>query len=278
MTRKIFKTKLNRKIILESFESYSDLIKTNDSRDNNFGHNRNLRSTESSTRCKFDFQTYDQAVSQVYNYDKHLPTFKSHLKTFDSKKTVQHKKTRNVIGVAGYQPVIANALMGLPKAMISTQIYSKKSKILNVYLDGNYAAGTTPSEIVYTFTNVLAYLFDLEQQGFRIRLHQLFIFGQSYNKKDPTHICKILLKSENQPFDIKRLMFPITNLGAFRLFGFDWYERLPSAVKLSGYGNSFPSWNQDQRTDVLDALGELNSKAYIINHKQNVQQVFENIK
>ena len=272
MQRNIVKSGLGRKVIIESFKSYSEMIETNDSRTSNFGYDRRVEG-----RKDFDFNSYDQALSWLYNYDKHIQLFKTNLKDVDTNKTIEYKKTKNVIGVAGFQPVIPNALMGLPNSMISTQVVSKKSKVLNVLVDSTYAYSTTSREVAEKFSQILAHLTGLEKQGFRVRISLMYLFGKSGNN-NKVHVCKILLKSENQPIDLKRMMFPLTNLGAFRLFGWDWYERLPEGEQISGYGQAIYHWNQKWRDDINTVLGEPNSKAYVLHIHSDPKVVFKDVK
>ena len=270
MQRNIVKSKNGRKVLIESFKSFSELIETNDTRTSNFGYNREIEGRD------FDFNSYEQAVSWLFNYDKHLELFKTKLKHVDNKKTLDVKKTKNVIGVSGFQPVIPNALMGLPNSMISTQVVSKKSKIINVLIDGTYKYSTSPREVADKFSQALAYLTGLEKQGFRVRISLMFLFGNS--NAGQVHVSRVLLKSENQPIDLKRMMFPLTNLGSFRLFGWDWYERLPQGEQISGYGSAIYNWNQPKQQDVYATLDDINSKAYVINISSDVNTVFQDVK
>lgn len=263
-------TNKKRSLIVESFQSFSELLQTNDTRKNNFGYNREIDGRG------FDFGTYQQAVDMLYDYDKHLQKFKTSLKNIDKQKTVDVKKTKSVVGVQGFQPIVPNALMGLPNSMIGTQVVSKKSKILNVVIDGTYPYNTSSTEVANHFSKSLAYLVGLEKQGFRVRISLMFLFAN--NHQGQVHVCKILLKSENQPIDLKRLMFPLTNLGSFRLFGWDWYERLPLANYMAGYGQAIYTWNNEYRQDVLDSIGELNNKAYLLHLKTQAEEVFKNVK
>jgi hypothetical protein len=176
----------------------------------------------------------------------------------------------------GYQPLVPNALMGLPKSMIRTERVVKKSKIINVVIDTTYKYATKTREVVNQFSNALAYLASLEKQGFRVRISLLYVFGK--DNESTVHACKVLLKDEKQPMDIKRMMFPLTNLGSFRLFGWDWYERLPEALEIFGYGQQIKYWNKDRQADIMNVLGEVNSKAYFIDIDSDLNSVFSSVR
>lgn len=271
MTHNTLKTKLGRNVIVESFKSFSEMVETNETRESNFGYNREIEGRD------FDFKSYEEAKAWLFNYDKHLNKFKTAFKNVDKNKTVEVKKTVNRVGVAGFQPLIPNALMGLPNSMIRTDVVSKKSKIINVMIDATYKWSTKGYEVAEKFSKALAYLAGLEKQGFRVRLTLMFVFGEG-RSSDQIHVAKVNLKSENQPIDLKRLMFPLTNLGSFRLFGWDWYERLPKAEQIGGYGQAVYHWNQVKQNDLLESIGDPNSKAYVLHMENDVYEVFKDVR
>lgn len=269
MITKNYKLK-NQEIILESFNGMLELVKTNDSRKNNFGYDRKVKGRD------FNFSSYEQAVSWLLNYDKHLDMFKKEIKNLDIKISTDSKKVKTFNSVEGYQPIIPNALMGLPNSMVNSKVSYKKNKVINVLVDATYSWHTTEQEVARSYSKQLAYLSLLEKQGFRVRLELGFIFGTRFSNK--IHICKILLKNESQPLDIKRLMFGLTNLGSFRLFGWDWYERLPKAEQIDGYGSPMYSWDSEKRNALLESIGTIQNKQYYLHLNSNVEQVFESVK
>lgn len=270
MTSKKIKASNGREVIIETFNSFTEMVDVNDTRVSNFGYNRQIADRD------FDFKTYEQAKSWLLNYDRHLETFKTAFKNADVRKNTEYNKTKNVVDVVGFQPIIPNALMSLPKSMIRTVVHSKKSKVINVLVDATYRWSTTPREVADYFSKALAYLASLEKQGFRTRVSMMFMFGQG-NSSGKVHIAKILLKSELQPFDLKRMMFPLTNLGSFRLFGWDWYERLPDAEHIGGYGQAFQHWRSGQQP-IFDVIGDPQTKTYMLHFGAEPRTVFEDVR
>ena len=51
-------------------------------------------------------------------------------------------------------------------------------------------------------------------------------------------MLKIKVKDSAQPIDLKRMSFPLTHTGFFRVIGFDWYSKCPDAKYISCYGHS----------------------------------------
>ena len=274
MKTKTIKTK-NYKILIEKFDSMTHLIETSNGRSFKFSGSHE----ETRTNIDGDFagiDTWEGACKLVTNYNKNLDKVKNEVKKIDDKKTIQHKRTRAINDVAGYIPIIPNALMGLPKSMINSKMVTKKSKIINVVVDVTYQWSLSSEKVAEYYSKVLAYLISLEKQGFRVRISNYMMFGNSGSEQ--VHVATVLVKRENQPIDIKRLLFPITHTGTLRLFGFDWYERLPNAKYIGGYGRALHHWRDSDKEEILTAVGELNNKAYYLNYGCDYKAVFEGIK
>ena len=62
--------------------------------------------------------------------------------------------------------------------------------------------------------------------------------------------CNILVKSENQLFDVKRLCFPLVHSAMSRLFGFAWENSLP--IK-DNYHNEIFDWAGEDKLILLTA-------------------------
>lgn len=271
MLRTVKRTK-SFNVIMEEFHSIKELVDTSDSRKNNFGYNREFR--ESWVGVK----NYDQARDYLLNgWSEPVKDVKDYLNKIDENKRLDAIKTRLKDDVAGFLPIVPNALMGLPKTMRNVEIVTKKSKVLNVTIDATFRADVSKSKAQEYFSKVFAHLMALEKSGFRIRINSMMSFGDS--TEYTVHIVKLLLKHEHQPIDIKKLMFPIINTAMFRAVGFDWYERLPDAVKISGYGRALHYWHDSTKEqEIYDVMGVDKSKSFYIHYGSDYRQIFKGAK
>lgn len=271
MLRTVKRTK-SFNVIMEEFHSIKELVDTSDSRKNNFGLNREFR--ESSAGVK----NYDQARDYLLNgWSEPVKDVKDHLNKIDENKRLDAIKTRLKDDVAGFLPIVPNALMGLPKTMRNVEIVTKKSKVLNVTIDTTFKASVSKSKAQEYFSKVFAHLMALEKSGFRIRINSMMCFGNPI--EDAVHIVKLLLKHEYQPINIKKLMFPIINTAMLRAVGFDWYQRLPDAVKISGYGRPLYDWRNGKREqEIYDMMGIDKSKSFYIHYDSDYLQIFKGAK
>lgn len=263
----------NFKYIVESFDNVIDALNTSDNRKQNFGRHR-----DEYDRGFAGVDNYEQVRDMMLNgWDKPIKNVQDKIKRIDKTKQADVKRTVTRPDVAGFVPIVPNALMGLPKSMLNSHIVAKKSKVLNVLLDVTYPARMTKDEIIDYYSEVFAYLMSLEKQGFRVRITVFMLFGEIGAPK--VHVFKLLLKRENQPIDIKRLMFPMIHNGMLRAFGFDWYQRLPDAHEISGYGKALHFWNSSSDVDeVKNTLGIDNRSTFYIYHNSDYKSIFKGIK
>lgn len=143
------------------------------------------------------------------------------------------KRFKSYNDVAGYQPIIPNAIMGLPKSMINSSLTPIKMKVIDIYYESTVPAYRDADELIKAGSKMLGVITELEGQGYRFNL---YITQGYYDKKLGTDMLCLKVKSANQPLDLKRMSFPIAHTSFFRGMGFDWYSKFPKGTFRSGYG------------------------------------------
>ena len=136
--------------------------------------------------------------------------------------------------IVGYAPIVPLAIMGVPTAMVNTYIKPIKSKVIDVYYDGTFSCGVKSDDIIKTGAKVISVILQLEQQGYRFNLYQV----QSYSDKEDCDMLCAKIKDSMQPIDLKRISFPLTHTGFFRVIGFDWYSKTPKGKYRACYGHA----------------------------------------
>lgn len=86
-------------------------------------------------------------------------------------KPAPQMKPRNILSVAGYQPVVALYLAGVPQNMIDKQTVVKKQKIIELTKDVTYSACVSSEEIIEESIKSMMIVKKLEAQGFRVKLN-----------------------------------------------------------------------------------------------------------
>lgn len=143
------------------------------------------------------------------------------------------KRFKSYNDVAGYQPIVPNAIMGLPKAMINSSMMPIKTKVIDVYYEMTCSASTNSNDLIKAGQKMLGVIMELEAQGYRFNL---YCTQGYYDSSLGCDMMCLKVKSANQPMDLKRMSFPIAHTAFFRGMGFDWYSKFPIGKYRPGYG------------------------------------------
>lgn len=147
----------------------------------------------------------------------------------------QSKRFKTFNDVAGFAPIIPNAIMGLPHSMINSAMKPIKTKVLDIYYEMTCPAFRNASELIKAGQKILGAIMELEAQGYRFNLYCVQGF---YSPCKGCDMLCVKVKSANQPMDLKRMSFPIAHTAFFRGIGFDWYSKFPKATYRTGYGHA----------------------------------------
>ena len=260
-----------RKYIIEEFTSYNELLNTNDSRTQNFGCAR----TDTDNRWRGC--TYDEAVEMLrYGWEDKdkLSLINNKIKELEKKQEVYKMSFKN--DIVGYAPIVPLALRGVPQNMINCTRKPKKAKVVHLIIDIGVTANFSAEEKLNWGAEMVAKIMNLEKQGFRVRIDITKVQSER-GRYGTVHALLLPVKNENQPFDIKRLMFPIAHAGMQRRITFDWYERCPEAQELGGYGCSIGQQSKEDREDkVKNIISTENS--YLICCMENIDEALKGVK
>ena len=231
MKREIINEKGYRGII-ETFDSFNELIKTTKSRKSNFGSSRTTRN-DSWRGCNSLEEAQSFMVNGIDDKEK-IKEIKEKIEKFNKQQEGKSYKSYNE--VYGYAPVVPNAILGLPKSMVNAKLQPKKQKVVNLMIDTGVPAYISAKEFEEEIVKVISKAVSLEKSGYRVRIDLVKSFNDVYDKK--IYLLKYCLKKEYQPIDIKKMIFPLSNVAISRYIGFDWYESCPDAHEIDGYGKS----------------------------------------
>lgn len=266
------------KLYYEQFSSYDEYWRIVEEREKTNAHciSRNLDNIcndYSWVGCK----SYDEAKNLLVNgWDAKVDYFKDMVKK--EVDLISDKKVSKIyVDFVGFMPLVANAVMNLPMCMLNKKQDIKKSKIIKFLIGMNRSFNYEPKEIIEKMSKILARISVLEKHGYRCRIELFGSFhdGTNNGKVIPCH--SVLLKSENQLFDIKRMAFPIAHSAMQRVFGFAWENSLP--IEYNSYhdnclGRAVQYWNSNNREELLNAINERNEKIVFISMKTNLDEVF----
>jgi len=191
----------------------------------------------------------------------------------------QGKRFKSFNDVVGYQPIIPNAIMGLPNSMVNSSLKPIKTKVIDVYYEMTVAAYTESSDLIKAGQKMLGVIMELEAQGYRFNLYCTQGYYDTSNGCDM--VC-IKVKSASQPMDLKRMSFPISHTAFFRGIGFDWYSKFPKGTYRSGYGHAISydksqSEIQEEYSKIFGKSAIYFSATTIIKQKDNAEKYLKEV-
>lgn len=269
MKRTIKKTD-RHEYIIEEFNSYNELITVNDSREQNFGKAR------TASDRKWYGSTYEEAIEMLrYGWQDKEKVNRVMEKIGELEKMQETQKMSFKNDIVGYAPIVPLAMLGVPQNMINCTRKPKKAKVINLVIDISVSCNVDSESILDWGAKMVSKVINLEKQGFRVRIDIIKTFiDTSYGTK--AHVLKLPIKNENQPFDIQRMMFPIAHTAMGRRIGFDWYERLPEAEQLGGYGTPLIHHTRERAEEIKrNILDTKNS--YIIHRMEDIENILKGV-
>lgn len=234
MIKEIRGKSLNVNFVVESYNSAADVVKDcrtrkitdsrfDDMQDNLGGHNPGWCGVAS----------YDEALKLLEEgYQPTVDKLKSGIKA-----SLQGKGKRISFhnDIVGYAPIVPLAIQGVPNSMINSRMKPIKAKVVDVYYNITAGSFLKSEKLMEAGTKILSAIILLEQQGYRFNLYALQTYFDGDNE---CYTLKVKVKDAMQPIDLKRISFPLTHTGFFRVIGFDWYSKCPKAKYISCYERS----------------------------------------
>jgi|RhiMethySRZTD1v2_1073278.scaffolds.fasta_scaffold256874_2 hypothetical protein len=257
------------KVIFEHFKTLNNLIDTMDSRELNavfINRADSLTSQKDETGRK----AADQ-FSKVNKYSDALELMRSGYK--DPLKKIKkavvkigrnegYKKSQRVKSVVGSSPHIQNAILGLPKSMISRKRPVKKSKTIHLTYSFCAAAAVSPNQMIKGGINFISLVNSLEKQGIRVKIDVIFV---SMVQKSATGFS-VTVKEYGQSLNLLKLAFPLVHPAMLRRLSLRYLETAPGLKDneyLYGYGAPLSSRMNDdivKETRFLKENGMLAAK------------------
>lgn len=270
----------NCKVYFEQFNNYQEFL--------NVIEEREKTNTHSLTNT-LKFRASDSEFAQVKNYeeardllingwDAEIEYLKEQVNEA-SKDLDERKVLKQINDVVGFMPIVPNAILGLPNSMINMKKDNRKIRIIKFLIDTTVSANVSSREAMKYYSQVLARIALLERKGYRCRIEVMNMFSRECVSSGKVKAgCSVLIKSENQPFDLKRMAYPIAHVSMLRVFGFGWENTLPidyEKYHCSALGTPMYHWGKEKRNNVLNAIRDMNEKIVYVNYRKDLETIFE---
>lgn len=186
-------------------------------------------------------------------------------------------KNRPFNDIVGFQADVPAYLKGIPQNMINTNPIRRSQKILNICLNFSVNGGVSASkrqEAGIVYANVIDIL---EKMGYRCNLY--VVCCVEYNGE--YSYCILRVKTDREPFNLKKLAFIFGNASYHRRIVFRWRESCNVDNDMTS-GGSYGHTLTDK--DIVKSDLEKNLKTNLIvwnvqeHYTVNVENVLKNLK
>lgn len=240
----------------ESIEDLVQYLKTAKTSDRFKGHK--LSSQERGHRDDFfEFTTFKEAFNNLeYGYDKHFEQF---IKNVEKAKDIVSKIDMNRVGstkkdVAGFIPIVPNALLGLPESMINSNRIKKAVPKARIFLELSEHCGVSADRIIKLKAVVFALIDLIERQGIRCEIWVV----ENSKESDEITSDAIKIKDYFQPLNVYKLQFPIISPDMLRRIHFRMLETNPHLHNYwcEGYGTPLVRLRSISKMEAILGLNE----------------------
>ena len=221
----------NYKLNIERYESAMEVVKHCRERSITSSYFDD-KSTDTFSKSWEGVSSYDEALDYLNN--GYQPTVDKLKETVKINKTGDSKRIKFENNVCGFAPIVPLALNRVPNSMINMTMKQIKCKVVDIYYDMTCSCSTSPETIIENGQKLLGAIMALEKQGYKFNLFAV----QTYSGSSDADMLIVKIKSSSNPIDLKRMSFPLTHAGFFRVIGFDWYSKTPHGKYRSSYGHA----------------------------------------
>lgn len=255
----------DQKFYVEEFRNYQDLLRTIEARQPEceaLCSEHTIRKLKDKEGSDWYGDGWDGAVKKLTEgWDAPVKRMKDRFENL-SKAQRDRAKSKPYANQAGFAPIVPNALMNLPNSMLDVKRVKVPQKILNCIVVIDRACGNSTAKIEEKMAEQLSWIAGFEAMGYRCRISVAMfpVNGDAREKELPAMLVKI--KDEGQPFDIKRVAYPMVAASMLRVISFAWVCSTETKDSLgkrcwdSGYGRSFEYWGESRQRDVRKAFTE----------------------
>lgn len=130
-------------------------------------------------------------------------------------------KQQQVVGVAGYQPIVPLFLTGQPACMVGSKMQPVKQKVVTVVKSISYPGKVRSDQWTEQGLKALAIVKKLEQNGYRVNV-DVIDGGTDYNNVGFS--CRVRVKNAAERLNISKLAFTLCNPSIERRLMFRFEE------------------------------------------------------
>jgi len=224
------------KTLVNSFSNISELYNYIEKTPRRSGANNHSEEND------FDFtgtHSLEEAYDLLLSGDENLfNKFKS-LKKISVEKILGNviNRPKQINDIVGYQANVPQYLLGIPTNMINQQPKRTSQKVLNIIINLTVSCSVDRKHIEKVGNLYVQVLDLLEKAGYRVNLYIM----QAEESNDYYYYSLVRIKTDKEPLNIKKCIFPIMHPSMHRRIFFKWEEVCDTANEITddGYGRPY---------------------------------------
>lgn len=168
-------------------------------------------------------------------------------------------KQQQVVGVAGYQPIVPLFLTGQPACMVGSKMQPVKQKVVTVVKSISYPGMIRSDQWTEQGLKALAIVKKLEQNGYRVNVD---IINGATDYGNVGFSCRVRVKNASERLNVSKLAFTLCNPSIERrlMFRFEEvYEHITSGF-VGCYGKVLKAADIKQ---IIDSKREVMIPAWV---------------
>lgn len=171
--------------------------------------------------------------------------------------------------IVGFAPLVANAIIGVPKSMINSKKVNIPSKVISIFYNASDCNSVDASRFVTAGAHLLSLIIQLEKSGYRV---SLFV-ASAFCTDDQKSIAAVSIKDHRSKINPLKVSYPLLHPSFFRRQMFRWLETNPD-IKDVEYKYSYgkPLWyfykDIDLERNFLRISGVLKQNEFYVNFKE----------
>jgi len=228
-------------------------------------------------------ETYEVANKLLrYGWDAPLGNLKEDVSVALNHLTRGEKVCHKLVNAyVGSRPNVPAYCMNIPMQMYKSEKRITNQPIISIYFDVCCSCSLDNSDFERKCCQVLSKIILLEKRGYRVRLNVCYLTESSFTNLRRYLGFTIVLKSENQLINLKRLSFPLCNVGFSRGYGLGNINRVQSLHKefgniTFGYGACIAN-DKYLIIEVINLLKRKGERCYYLSYYTDLDKVFNDL-
>lgn len=159
------------------------------------------------------------------------------IKTVNIGENIVYNKHLPIHDVVGHSPDVPRAIIGLPDAMMDTEIIPQKAKVINAIVSNSASWNYSTESIMQRGAAILKYIQEIEKNQVRICI---WVVTSTVHDNEWVS-CYTKVKRAEEPINLRRIAFPIAHPSMLRRIFFRVLETTPVTTRGWNYGYGRPN-------------------------------------